>query len=244
MTMNRKRIYEIDLRQAESRFIAWDGPLPKMQQMYRENKDIHRFVASNIYGKPEAEVTDKERQLGKKSGHGANYRMKEHTFARTCLIEMDLVISPYEAKRILDGYFKSWDGDLERWQNRQIQFVKTHRYLDTPFGNRRQFFDRMSPNLENEICAYRPQSTIPHIINFLVKKLYYERPAASLKLLAQVHDSVKFEVNESEECKVISAAKDQDSWNPTLSLRGGNLRIPIEIKRGFNMYEMEEVFVG
>lgn len=240
----RKRLYEVDLRQAESRFIAWDGPIPKMQQMYIDGVDIHRYVASIIFGKPINEITDKERQLGKKSGHGANYRMRENTFADNCLKEMDHVLSPHEAKRCLDGYKLAWAGDLERWQNRQIRIVKQRRFLETPFGNKRYFYDRMSPKLENEICAYVPQSTVPHIINFLVKKLFYSRPSRSLRLLMQGHDSVKFEIDPLSEHRAIEACKDQESWNPILDLPGGKLRIPVEIKRGFNFYEMETVYEG
>lgn len=241
--MIKKRIFEVDLKQAESRFIAWDGPLPKMQQMYQDGEDIHKFVASIIYNKPVSQITDEERQLGKKSGHGSNYKMGAKTFADSCLKEMDLVLSEWEAQKILNGYSRAWDGKLEVWQNRQIEFVRNNRYLDTPFGNRRYFYDRMSAKLENEICAYRPQSTIPHIINFLVKKLFYQRPASSLKLLLQCHDSVKFEVLESEEQKAIEACTDQD-WNPKLELRGGTLQIPIEIKRGFNFKDMEVIYEG
>lgn len=242
--MIKKRLYEVDLRQAESRFIAFDGPIPKMQQMYKDGIDIHKYVASIIYGKPIDKISDKERQLGKKSGHGANYRMRENTFADSCLREMDLVLSPQEAKRCLQGYSAAWDGKLEKWQQKKIDLVKRNRFLETPFGNKRYFYDRMSPKLENEICAYVPQSTIPHIINFLVKKLFYDRPSRSLRLLMQGHDSVKFEIDPISESKAIAACKDQDSWNPTLKLAGGELRIPIEIKRGFNFYEMETVYVG
>lgn len=242
--MKPKRIIEVDLRQAESRFIAWDGPVSKMQAMYEKDEDIHKYVATHIFRKPMNEITDLERQLGKKSGHGANYKMGPATFAASCLRDMDLVISEQRAAGILAAYFRSWDGELERWQQRQVDFVRQHRFLETPFGRKRYFYDRMSPALEREICAFKPQATIPDVINCLIRKLFYDRPAVSLKLLMQGHDSVQFECDPEDELACVESCKDQDSWNPTMQLAGGPLRIPIEIKAGWNFKDKEVIFVG
>lgn len=237
-------ILEIDLMQAESRFVAYDGPVRKMQQMYLDGTDIHKYVASIIYGCSIDDVTKDQRQLGKKSGHGANYKMTAPTFATSCLKEMDLVLNEREAERILQGYFRAWDGELEAWQNRICQEVMRKRFLTTPFGRKRYFYDRYGPDMEREAVAYRPQSTIPDIINFLVKRLFFQRPAASVKLLFQSHDAVYLECDPSDEAKVIACIKDQDAWNPRIALLGGELRIPIEIKRGFDLYNKQDVFAG
>jgi len=230
--MNRL-VAEIDLAQAESRFIAWSGPVPKLQQMYREGRDIHRYVASTIFEKPENEITADERQLGKKSGHGANYKMGAGTFASSCLKEMDLVLPIGKCQAILDGYFAAWGGDLERWQARQIEIVFRTRTLTTVFGRKRHFYDRVGPAMEREALAYEPQATIPDIINFLIKDLFRYRPTSSLRLLNQCHDSVWIEFDACDQKKVLDFIIPQP-WNPTLDLPGGALRIPIEIKVGSN----------
>lgn len=242
--MTKRLIGEVDLAQAESRFIAFDGPIPKMQQMYADGVDIHTYVASRIFKKPENSISTKERFLGKKSGHGRNYLMGENTFAANCLIEADLVLSQSEARNLLEGYSRTWEGKLEEWQDKQINFVATHRYLDNPFRMRRQFHDRITQKTRGEICAHRPQSTIPQIINFLIKRMYYNRPSDSLRLLNQGHDSVWFEFDADDQSKILSCIKDQDAWNPRLTLAGGELRIPIDIKIGTNFNDAEEVFSG
>ena len=55
-----KKIIEVDLKQAESRFIAFDGPIPKMQEMYEAGIDIHKYVASIIFKKPISEISKKD----------------------------------------------------------------------------------------------------------------------------------------------------------------------------------------
>jgi hypothetical protein len=62
-------------------------------------------------------------------------------------------------------------------------------------------------------------------------------------LLLQAHDSVWFECDPADDTACIEACKNQD-WNPVMKLAGGDLRIPIEIKMGWNFKEKETVFVG
>lgn len=244
LDMNKKKMFEVDLMQAESRFIAWDAPITKMKQMYLDGVDIHKYVAGKIFKKSESLIVDDERQLGKKAGHAANYKTGAGTLADECLKEMDLVLSVSEAQAILDGYHDSWDGDLGRWQERQYKTVLSTGKLTTPFGRTRYFYDRPGPSLERECCAQVPQATIPDVINCLVKYLFFRRPVSSLRLLLQVHDAVYFECDEKDDKKVIDFICNQDQWNPVMKLLGGDLRIPIEIKAGYNLKEKEFIFKG
>jgi len=48
---------QVDLAQAEARFVAWDAPEPKLIQMYIDGEDIHRFVASRLFDIAPEDVT-------------------------------------------------------------------------------------------------------------------------------------------------------------------------------------------
>jgi DNA polymerase-1 len=234
-----KKLIEVDLKQAESRFIAWAGPVPKLQEMYEDGIDIHKYVAATIYEKSESEISYQERQLGKKAGHAANYDTTAPTLAAACLKEMNLVVPLAQAQKILDGYHIAMQGGIRNWQQSVVDEVTQTKKLTTPFGRERIFYDRLGPDLYREAYAYVPQSTVPDIINHLMLHMF-QTPRVTL--LNQVHDSLLLEVDEGKELETIEKIKDQDSWNPTLDLKGGPLRIPIEIQIGKNWKELETVY--
>lgn len=235
-----KLLIEVDLRQAESRFVAYDAPEPELIRMFEDNTDIHRFVASQpeLFNCRSEEVTKEQRQLGKKAGHAAHYGMMAKRLAIICLTEMELDISEAKAERMLFGYHRTFPG-IRSWQRKIEEEICATKMLKTPFGRERIFYDRIGPDLFREAYAYRPQSTVTDIVNHLILHLFGKAP-----LLLQVHDSVLLEIDERCLDEVLGLVKDQDSWNPKLKLVGGELRIPIEIKVGRNWGRLEEVFVG
>lgn len=231
---------EVDLKQADARVVAWDGPEPTLMQMFKDGADIHRFVASQpeLFNCPAASVTKQQRQLGKKTGHAANYGMKGPTLSTQCLKEMDLVVPAFKADRMLSGYHRTFPG-IARWQKRITEEVMRNRYLTTPMGRMRQFYERPGDDLNREAYAYRPQSTVADVINCLILHM-----RGHAKLLLQIHDSALFQVRVAQLKGMLARVCDQDAWNPRLTLPGGELRIPIEIKIGRNWSKMEEVFSG
>jgi DNA polymerase I-like protein with 3'-5' exonuclease and polymerase domains len=233
-------LVEVDLKQADGRFVAWDAAEPKLIDMYTRGVDIHRFVAAQpeLFNKPLDQITKDERQLGKKAGHAANYGVMEHTLALSCLKEMDLVVSPQRARQMLEGYHRLFPG-VRAWQKRIENEVKFSKRLSTPLGRERTFYDRLGPDMFREAYAYRPQSTVADVINHLVLHAFTHIP-----ILIQIHDSCLFEVEERNlEC-ALARIKDQKTWNPILHLLGGNLLIPIEIKIGQSWGDMKEIFSG
>lgn len=230
-----------DLRQAESRFVAYDSADIDLIRMLEDStKDIHRYVAAEIFQKPESEITKGERQLGKKSGHGANYAMKENTFMESCLKEMDLVLTKKEAKNVLESYHRLFPG-IRRWHSELRSIVQTTRRLSTPFGRERYFYGRMGEDLFREAYAYRPQSTVPDITNKLMLALYDARAKGELDFWfhAQVHDSVLVSCLHGELGKIAAFMLNTKQWHPEINLRAGRLVIPTEVEWGRNLGETE-----
>lgn len=234
------QLLNVDLKQADGRFVAWDAGEPRMIQMYQDGVDIHRFVASQpeLFNKPMNEVTKDERQLGKKTGHGANYGLLGKTHQTACLNEMDLVLTEVEATAGLEAYHREFCR-IRPWHKALRDEVRITRRLRNPLGFERYFWNRMDDNLFRETYPFRPSSTVAGIINFLMLHL-----VGHAELLIQVHDSLLLNVPEAKLKSVIERIKDQDAWNPTLRLKGGDLRIPIEISVGSNYKQQEEVYAG
>lgn len=232
---------EIDLSQAESRFVAYDANETTLLGMLERREDIHRFVAAEIYQKPMAEIVHDERQLGKKSGHGANYNMGPGTFMDSCLKEMDLVIDRKMATRVLDSYHKLFPG-IRKWHERIRNEVYTKRKLTNPLGLERYFLGRLDDNTYREAYAYRPQSTIPMITNHLILKLCEQRKLGKLNfwLHAQIHDSCLLSCRPSEIEPIAEFAKNLGLWHPEIILPAGKLLIPTDLKFGRNLGKVEK----
>lgn len=233
---------EIDLSQAESRFVAYDACEENLLGMLERKEDIHRYVAAEIYMKAMADITHDERQLGKKSGHGANYNMGVTTFMDSCLKEMDLVLSRQMATRVLEAYHKLFPG-IRRWHARIRNEVYRERKLTNPLGRVRYFYGRPDDNTYREAYAYRPQSTVPDIANALMNGLRGKRTEGVLdfRLHMQTHDSITLSCASRYLTPIHKFSQNLDSWHPEIILPAGKLRIPTEVKYGKCLGKMIKV---
>lgn len=232
---------EIDLQKAESFFVAYDSCEETLIKMLSNGEDIHKYVAAEIYQKPQSEVTKAERQLGKKSGHGANYSMGPVTFQETCLKEEDLYLTRAEAKNALEAYHRAFPG-IRRWQQEIEIEVRRKRYLRNPLGLERYFYGRMNNQLLREALAYKPQSTIPAVMNHLMLHLWDLRTegAVDFTMHLQKHDSLLLAVRPDNLEKIVTFARDYEKWHPEVILPAGKLTIPVSCETGENLGELKE----
>lgn len=235
-----KSLVQIDLSQAETRYVAWEAPEPALMQMLSEKRDVHRYVASKIFNKPEEFITDKERQLGKKSGHATNYDVGPRTFAEACLVEMDLVLTDDEARHIIKTYEQTFPG-IRRRKTAIQQEIRQFKKLTTPIGRERYFYGRMDDATFREAYAYKPQSTIPDITNHLMLKLWEYRAALDVEFLLQIHDALLLQVPIGREGELAAFARDLDFWHPKIILPGGQLQIPVDVEIGDRWYPMSKI---
>ncbi len=229
----KRTFVQIDLKQAESRFVAYDSCDSDLIRMLEDpTKDIHRYVAAEIFECSEDAITHEQRQLGKKSGHGANYSMAAATFQESCLKEMNLVITKQEANKTLEAYHKLFPG-IRRWHKGIRDTVYRERKLTNPIGRVRYFYGRMDDNTCREAYAYRPQSTVPDIINHLMLRLCEERSAGHLDfwLHCQTHDSIILSTT-SHLDEIAEFAIETRKWHPEIVLPAGRLIIPVSIEHG------------
>lgn len=237
-----RQFIQIDLKQAESRFVAYDSCDADLIRMLEDPAaDIHRYVAAEIFQKPEQEVTHAERQLGKKSGHGANYSMAATTFQESCLKEMDLVLTKTKAAEVLEAYHKLFPG-IRRWHKQTRDIIYRERKLRNPFGRVRYFYGRMDDNTFREGYAYRPQSTVPDVINHLMLSLCGERSAGNLDfwLHLQCHDSLTLSAAPDELHLIAEYALSTEKWHPEIVLPAGRLIIPTSVEHGSCLGEVTE----
>lgn len=246
--MSERIFIQVDLKQAESRFVAYDACDTNLIECLEDpTRDIHSEVAAQIFECPIEQVLsekaagdDSKRQLGKKSGHGANYGMAATTFMNSCLKELDLVITKDFAAKTLEAYHVLFP-QIRPWHQSLRTEVYNTRKLTNPLGRVRYFYGRMDDSTYREAYAYRPQSTVPDVVNHLILKLGDARREGILDFWfhLQVHDSVVVSCNKKYLDRIAKFCLDTSLWHPEIVLKAGRLVIPTSVEYSACLGEMQ-----
>jgi DNA polymerase I-like protein with 3'-5' exonuclease and polymerase domains len=225
---------EADLKAAETYYVAYASVCKKMMDMLHSGADIHKHVAYAILralGKSEADYEKKWRDLGKKTGHGSNYLMKEGTFVENVFKDMSMILSKKEGKAMLEAYFTEFP-EIRQWHNWVRGELYTKRKLTAPSGWERYFYGRPGDDMLREAVAWAPQHTVPWITNHMMFYLMEERKKGNLKfqLLVQVHDALYLLCPDDWVERVGRACLRTKEWAPEVILPGGKLVIPVEVE--------------
>lgn len=124
--------------------------------------------------------------LGKRIRHAGNYRLKEFMLAQMTHIQKS------ECKRML-GVFHSNNPKIQSVFHAAIdQEINLRKMLETPFGRRRQFFDRITDHTYKEGTAQVPQSTISDLTKFTMPRVKESLPGYGIyyRFLTEQHDGV------------------------------------------------------
>ena len=227
-------IIEADLKAAETWYVAYASVCPKLIEMLHAGADIHKHVALAILralGKPESDYAKKWRDLGKKTGHGSNYMMKEGTFVENVFKDMDMILSKKEGAAMLEAYFTEFP-EIRQWHSWIRRELYQKRKLVAPTGWERYFYGRPGDEMAREAVAWAPQHTVPWVINHMMFYLIEERKRGNLEfqLITQVHDALYLLVKDDWVERVGRACSRIEEWHPRLVLPGGELKIPVELE--------------
>ena len=220
--------------------MAYDSGDEAYIAIFESGKDIHRQNAANIFGLSLSEVSDRERQLGKKISHATNYGVGARTMCDSIIKELgiDYAISEREAKLFQQKYHEAYPG-VKRWQGRLATEMRASRTLTTCFGRRRYFMGPPGDPLNKEAFAWRPQSVVADLINKGI--LAWEDPERP-PILLQVHDSVLMQVEKGSLEELYKLVKEIEKYfEIPITIGGREIIIPIEVSVGHNWGDMKEV---
>ena len=248
--------YSFDLSQIENRIVAYVGGVIEQIRAFESGVDLHRLTASIIFGKPYDEISSEdgsstlgdgrqsERFWGKKGNHATNYDVGYKTFS---LVNE---ILEGEAKRTLEkihlGYPQIRNGFHKLIQNMLLK----NRTVTNLMGRNRLFLGPIVESYPNvpkgavlatfrEGYAQLPQSTCADKINEHGLEYIYENQDLfkPVELLAQVHDSIGFQIPLSipweEHAKMLLLIK--QSLETPLYWHGTEIQTPCDLSIGNNM---------
>lgn len=125
-----KLLVSLDYSQIELRILAHYTRDPVFLQAFQNDEDVHRRTASEVFGKPLAEVSKDERNAAKAINFGLLYGMGVQRLAR------ELGVSRAVAKEYHDKYNDRLVG-VRDWQSKQHERALVDKETRTLFGRRR-----------------------------------------------------------------------------------------------------------
>ncbi len=188
-------ILSADYSQIELRLLAHLSRDEALRAAFAADQDVHRFVASQIYGVPLDEVTSEMRSRCKAVNFGIIYGQGAFGLSRS------IGISPAEAKQFIEDYFARY-GSIRAFINECIAKAKHTGYAETILGRRRRILDLNSGNAGRRALAERLavntviQGSAADLIKIAMISIQRRIDAEKLpvRMLLQVHDELVFEL--------------------------------------------------
>lgn len=188
-------ILQFDYSQLELRVAAIFSNDPALVQAYNEGKDVHRYVASKVFGVPEDKVTDDQRTQTKAVNFGLIYGKGAKSLAE------DMKVSLEEAQEFLNKYFEEFKG-VKQWLDKMKETVRKKKYVKTLTGRWRRLpgIDSNRRGVVNEalrMATNAPiQGTGSDITLISLIRINNELKKRKLKscLCITVHDSIVLDV--------------------------------------------------
>ena len=222
-----RRLLVADYDQIELRAIAHLSGDPGLTAAFRAGEDVHRTVASRVFGVTPEEVTPEQRTTAKMVSYGLAYGMEAYGLAQRLAVPVD------EAQGILLSFFAAFPAVQSHMEQTVAEAERTG-YTTTIFGRRRPLPDLHSSNRQLREAARR--QAMNAAIQGLAADLFkvaLNRLDAGLEvggyrsdLVLQVHDEVLVDVD-PDEADAVAALTEE-------ALVGADdLSVPLRVAMGF-----------
>lgn len=195
-------ILSADYSQIELRLLAHFSKDKALLQAFAEDRDIHSFVASQVYGVPLEEVTGEMRSHSKGVNFGIIYGQGAFGLSKS------IGVSVGEAKRFIEDYFARYSS-IRKFMDKIIADTKRTGYAETILGRRRRITDIKNRNANKRSQAERfaintvIQGSAADLIKVAMINIQRKIEAENLpvKMILQIHDELVFEVPTAQAAK-------------------------------------------
>lgn len=205
---------QIELRLAAS--IAHDQAFISA---FRDGADIHKRTAAEMWNIPEGQVTKEQRYAAKAINFGILYGIGARALARSAGVKIE------EAQNFIERYFLAHPGIAEYLNAIKLQ-ARTQGFVTSSYG-RRRYFPEMNSGMPQLIAAAERmainmpiQATQADIIKMAMIEIdaWIRSSSLPVRMIAQVHDELVFEVQEKEVEKVSQGIQERMQSIVTLAV--------------------------
>ncbi len=226
-----------DYSQIELRILAHLAGDEKLQEAFREGRDIHVQTASEVFNVPPGEVTEEMRERAKAVNFGIIYGISGYGLSR------NLGIDQQQSQEYIDRYLDRMPG-VSRYLEQVVEEAKEAGHVRTLFGrirylpdlhhrvwHRRQFAERAALNTTI-------QGTAADIIKKAMVKVQKVAASRDIRchLLLQVHDELIWEVVEEDLSRLADSAR--EVMEDVVSL---DVPLRVDLKAGTDWYNMSRL---
>lgn len=128
-----KILFFIDFSGFELRILAWKSGDKVMIDIFNNGGDMHRKTAASIAGKPEEEVTKKERTDAKPANFQMAYGGTEHALQKTIKVEYGKRVTIEECRKMCEGRDRAYPGVVAYKEEIKLQ-AREDGYVSTIYG--------------------------------------------------------------------------------------------------------------
>ena len=208
-----------DYSQIEMRLMAHLSGDEALIEAFNSGEDLHRTMASMVFGTPVAEVSADERSRIKATSYGLAYGLSSYGLAA------QLGIPVPEAAALRDRYFERF-GKVRDYLEGLVAQARADGYTQTMFGRRRYLPDLRSSNRQRREMAERAalnapiQGSAADIVKIAMMNVVDALSEAGLKsrLLVQIHDELLLEVAPGEATALEEIVRDKMATPVELSV--------------------------
>jgi len=187
-----------DYSQVELRILAHCSADEQLTEAFRADSDIHAFVAAQVNGVAEEDVTPQMRRQAKAVNFGIVYGQKAYGLSRQLGVSVD------EASRFIHEYFRRYPG-VKKFIGRTITEARRNGYVKTLAGRRRAIAGIRSRGAARSAAERIAVNTvIQGSAADLIKKAMIEIDRGlkdisnRARMLIQIHDELLFEVPDAD----------------------------------------------
>ena len=218
-----------DYSQIEMRLMAHLSGDEALIEAFNSGEDLHRTMASMVFGTPVAEVSTEERSRIKATSYGLAYGLSSYGLAA------QLGIPVPEAAALRDRYFERF-GKVRDYLEGLVAQARADGYTQTMFGRRRYLPDLRSSNRQRREMAERAalnapiQGSAADIVKIAMMNVVDALSEAGLKsrLLVQIHDELLLEVAPGEATALETIVRDKMATPVALS-------VPLDVAVGIGV---------
>ena len=208
-----------DYAQIEMRLMAHLSGDEALIEAFNSGEDLHRTMASMVFGTPVAEVTGEERSRIKATSYGLAYGLSSYGLAA------QLGIAVPEASALRDRYFERF-GKVRDYLEGLVAQARADGYTQTMFGRRRYLPDLRSSNRQRREMAERAalnapiQGSAADIVKIAMMNVADALSEVGLasRLLVQIHDELLLEVAPGEAAAVEALVREKMATPVELSV--------------------------
>jgi len=195
-----RRLLVADYDQVELRAIAHLSGDPGLTAAFAAGEDIHRTVASQVFGVERDDVTSAQRSTAKMVSYGLAYGMEAYGLSQRLGVPVE------EAQGILHAFFEAFPA-VHAYMDRAVATARQEGYTVTEFGRRRPLPDLLASNYQVRQAAERQamnagiQGLAADLFKIALIRLDtgLEGGGYASDLVLQVHDEVMVDVAPDEE---------------------------------------------